>query len=71
MAVMKNAHSIKTVDLIKLLTAATIYTIFNADRIFYHIDIENGGVCTSEVEFYPFSDYGKTWAFTREELEKS
>ena len=59
------------VDLINLLTAGTIYTIFNNDRMFYHIDIENGGVCTSEVEFYPFSDYGRTWAFTRQELEKS
>ena len=63
------------VDLIKLLTAKTIFTIANDyGGIFYHIDIENGGVYTSKYdaddEFYPFSDYGKTWAFTREELEK-
>lgn len=61
------------VDLIKLMTAGTIFTIYNDDRISYHIDIENGGVYTSEYdaddEFYPFSDYGKTWAFTKEELE--
>lgn len=63
------------VDLIKLLTSGTIFTIDKVYGIFYHIDIENGGVYTSEYdaddEFYPFSDYGKTWAFTRKELEKS
>ena len=63
------------VDLIKLLTAGTIFTIDKVYGISYHIDIENGGVYTSEYdaddEFYPFSDYGRTWAFTREELEKS
>lgn len=63
------------VDLIKLLTSGTIFTIDKVYGIFYHIDIENGGVYTSEYdaddEFYPFSDYGKTWAFTREELGKS
>ena len=62
------------VDLIKLLTARTIFTIHNDDGIFYHIDIENGGVYTSENdaddEFYPFNKYGMTWAFTREELIK-
>ena len=62
------------VDLIKLLTARTIFTIDKVYGIFYHIDIENGGVYTSEYdaddEFYPFSDYGRTWAFTRKELEK-
>ena len=59
------------VDLVKLLTAGTIFTI-HKDRIFYHIDIEYGGVYTSEYdaddEFYPFSDYGKTWALDKSDL---
>ena len=63
------------VDLVKLLTARTIFTIDKVYGIVYHIDIENGGVYTSEYdaddEFYPFSDYGKTWAFTGKELGKS
>ena len=60
------------VDLIKLLTARKIFTIYNDNGIFYHIDIENGGVYTSEYdaddEFYPFSDYGKTWALDKSDL---
>ena len=60
------------VDLIKLLTARTIFTIDNDYGIFYHIDIENGGVYTSKYdaddEFYPFSDYGKTWALDKSDL---
>ena len=61
------------VDLIKLLTAKTIFTIANDyGGIFYHIDIENGGVYTStydaDDEFYPFSDYGKTWALDKSDL---
>lgn len=62
------------VDLIKLLTAGKIFTIDKVYGISYHIDIKNGGVYTSEYdaddEFYPFSDYGKTWALDKQTLEK-
>lgn len=66
------------IDLIKLLKAKTTFykrdngEIEENDESFV-IDLEEKGIdfiiCGEIDEMYMFADYGKTWAFTKEELK--
>jgi hypothetical protein len=66
------------VDLIKLLKAKTTFykrdngEIEENDESFV-IDLEEKGIdfviCGEIDEMYMFADYGKTWAFTKEEIK--
>lgn len=66
------------VDLVKLLSAKSIFVV-ECDEIYESqtpfVDCVNKQILlahyTTIAEDYDFKDYGKTWAFTREELEKS
>jgi len=65
------------IDLIKLLSAKSVYVI-EVDKVYETqtplIDFVNKQIVlahyTTINEYYNFADYGKTWAFTKEELEK-
>ena len=61
------------IDLIKLLRATVVYTKWHDYGMDFYISTSDNSIYVSEDDCcdtqYLFSEYGKTWAFTREELE--
>lgn len=57
------------IDYFNLDDYESFYYLPTEQRLECYYDYDNGLYCESRADQFPLSEYGKTWALTREELE--